>query len=147
MAEFGHGRGLGILHPNLTGEISFARQKLQVEEKEKKEEEGEEEDEEAAEEEEGSTQTEGANTPTPALRGGSAGEWERPPEKLVRTYKDAMYARVSRRHSALYGIDGSSMPGNGYAGSVLRQYRCTYVPVYCYCADVAGRLVREGGWA
>eukprot|EP00904_Undaria_pinnatifida_P009251 jgi/Undpi1/5456/HiC_scaffold_2.g00735.m1 len=111
LAEFGHGRGLGILHPNLTGEISFARQKLQAEEKEKKEEKGEEEDEEAAEEEEGSTQTEGANTPTPALRGGSAGEWERPPEKLVRTYKDAMYARTS-------GFDASAAPGIPLHGTV-----------------------------
>ena len=86
LAEFSHGRGLGILHPNLTGEISFARQVLQPEE--------EEDGAGAAAEEDAYTQAESAGTPTPALRGTE--EWARPPEKLVRTYKDALYARVSR---------------------------------------------------
>ncbi|CAM9691616.1 unnamed protein product, partial [Laminaria digitata] len=83
LAEFGHGRGLGVLHPNLTGAVSFARQVLQPGE--------EEEGGGGAGEDDVSTQEESGSTPTPALRGTE--EWVRPKEKLVRTYKDALHAR------------------------------------------------------
>lgn len=83
LAEFCHGRGLGILHPNLNGAVSFARQVPS----------GGAAREEGRVEEDGSAHTEGSSTPTPALRGGE--EEERPPETLVRTFKDAQYARVS----------------------------------------------------
>lgn len=81
LAEFSHGRGLGILHPNLNGEVSFARQVpsgASWEEEEKML---------------SQNQTEGASTPRPTLRGTDEGE--RPPERLVRTYRDAKNLVVS----------------------------------------------------
>lgn len=82
LAEFSHGRGLGILHPNLNGAVSFARQAPSGP--------GWEEEEEMLSQ----TQTEGASAPTPTLRG--AEEGEREPEMLIRTYKDANNLVVSR---------------------------------------------------
>lgn len=83
LAEFSHGRGLGILHPNLNGAVSFARQVPSGTGT------GWEEEEEMLSQ----TQTEGASTPTPTLRGTEEGERE--PETLIRTYKDANNLVVS----------------------------------------------------
>lgn len=93
MAEFSHGRGLGTLHPNLNGAVSFARQMPS----------GtvwEEEEEMLSQ-----TQTEGASTPTPTLRG--AEEGEREPETLIRTYKDAhnLVVSITCTGSRLIDID------------------------------------------
>lgn len=88
LAEFSHGRGLGILHPNLNGDVSFARQvpsgaSCEGEEKTLSK-----------------NQTEGASTPTPTLRGTKEGE--RAPERLIRTYRDANSVVVSpSRHTAV----------------------------------------------
>lgn len=86
LAEFSHGRGLGILHPNLNGAVSFARQVPSGT--------GLEEEEEMLHPSQ--TQTEGASTPTPTLRGVEEGERE--PETLIRTYKDANNLIVSPVH-------------------------------------------------
>ena len=83
LAEFSHGRGLGILHPNLNGAVSFARQVPSGA--------GWEEEEEMLSQTQ--TPAEGASTPTPTLRGTEEGERE--PETLIRTYKDANNLVVS----------------------------------------------------
>lgn len=81
LAEFSHGRGLGILHPNLNGDVSFARQVPSGA--------GWEEEEKMLSQ----NQTEGASTPMPTLRGTEDGE--RAPERLIRTYRDAKNLVVS----------------------------------------------------
>lgn len=82
LGEFSHGRGLGILHPNLNGGISFARQVPC----------GEQVEVSFGDEEEVSIQTEGVSTQPPTLRGLEDGE---KPERLVNNYKDALLATVS----------------------------------------------------
>ncbi len=80
LAEFSHGRGLGILHPNLNGAVSFARQVLPGM--------ASEEDEDVPQ-----ARTEGASTPTPTLR--RIEEGEKVSEALIVTYKDAKNLLVS----------------------------------------------------
>lgn len=79
MTEFVHGRGLGILHPNLNGKVSFARrvpcESAEMVEREK---------------EDPTEQVEPTSAPT--LRGGEDVETQEP---LVETYKDATRALVS----------------------------------------------------
>lgn len=100
LAEFSHGRGLGILHPNLNGAVSFARQVLPDM--------ASEEDEELLSQ----TQTEGASTPTPTLR--KMEEGERESETLIVTYKDAKSLLVSTHHplvSCLWPFRRLELPG------------------------------------
>lgn len=82
LGEFGHGRGLGILHPNLNGGISFARQVPS----------GEQTEERYGDEQDVSIQTEGVSTQPPTLRGLEDGEKR---ERLVNNFKDALLAAVS----------------------------------------------------
>lgn len=84
LAEFSHGRGLGVLHPNLDGQVSFARQVPS----------GSGCEEGVGDEGDVLVQTEGASTPTPTLRG--AEECDRPPEMLLRAFKSALLATVGR---------------------------------------------------
>lgn len=88
LAEFVHGRGLGILHPNVNGRVSFARRVPS---------EGVGEADATGarleEEERGvSMVTQVEPTSAPSLRGGEEREMQ---ETLVETHKDAMKALVS----------------------------------------------------
>lgn len=81
LAEFCHGRGLGVLHPNFDGGISFARLAPS----------GGSVDETSAEDT-GPIETDGPGTPTPTLRG--AEEGNRPKEVLMRTHKEVLSVMV-----------------------------------------------------
>lgn len=86
LAEFCHGRGFGVLHPNLNGKVSFARQVSSEESSPQQA---------AHKSQNGRTPSPTpAPTPTPPLRGG---EEEKQPEKVVKSHKDALLAVVSRR--------------------------------------------------
>lgn len=95
MTEFVHGRGLGILHPNLNGKVSFARrlpcETMEMVEREK---------------EDPTEQVEPTSAPT--LRGGEDVETQEP---LVETHKDASRALVSAINKELrflFAVDKSS---------------------------------------
>lgn len=112
LAEFSHGRGLGILHPNLNGAVSFARQVPSGT--------GWEEEEEMLSQ----TQTEGGSTPTPTLRGTEEGERE--PETLIRTYKDAnLVVSTFQRLNRWFFLWCAS---HQYWKSSCRCHACAFIP-------------------
>ncbi|CAB1118120.1 unnamed protein product [Ectocarpus sp. CCAP 1310/34] len=110
LAEFCHGRGLGILHPNLNGDVSFARQLPPSSSSSSSS--GGSGGGGWLEEEEALPLSQTAHTPTPTLRGTDDGGGGREPEGLVLTYRDAnnlivkypsvssvpAYDLLSRRH-------------------------------------------------
>lgn len=100
LAEFSHGRGLGILHPNLNGDVSLARQVpyFGPDWQQDQEEQGLRGEEGALGYQTSGTQAGGArSTPMPTLRGtdDGGGGGQREPERLIRTYKEASNLVVS----------------------------------------------------
>lgn len=85
LAEFVHGRGLGILHPNLDGRVSFARRLSPLDE-------GVAEDGASRDSGEASTLQQVEATSEPALRGAEDGSTR--PERLVESLKDVTKALV-----------------------------------------------------
>lgn len=101
LAEFCHGRGLGILHPNLNGDVSFARPVQPSSSSSSSS--GGSGGEGWLEEEDTQLLSQTARTPTPTLRGTDDGGG-REPEGLVLTYREANNLVVSCVVRLFFGL-------------------------------------------
>ena len=99
LGEYSHGRGLGVLHPNLDGAMSFARQSSTrtIALPGYHEHEHDPHGKDRREDDTQAVASEGAGTPQPTITG--TVETERATERLVRSYKDVsmVMASMSKR--------------------------------------------------